>query len=242
MKEVITFFGAEPKVGTTMLAQSVAEDLASKKKKCLLICASSNMEDSYLKSETSKASIDNLLNIQPEKLKLSDIQKIILSSGNLDYIRGSARPLQVRYFSENLIPKIVELVDYDYIIIDGGSNYHFPLPISSLLAATKIFYVLLQRSRAINRFALTQNLILNSPALKTDAKKAIVVNKYEKKGSLFPDETFTDRFKLPMYTVNKVAGSTSCEINNTTLYKTNKNYKTNISSLVNVITGGDNNA
>lgn len=241
MKEIITFFGAEPKVGTTMIAQSFAEELVARKKKCLLIFASSNMFDEYLKKDDSSVSLDNLLNIDPDNLKKGDVQRVITSSGGLHHIKGSTRPLQIRYFSEKLIPKITELAEYEYIVIDGGSNYHFPLPVSSILAATKTFYVLTQDAKAINRFTATNSLILKSPALTNDSEKAIVINKFSKKSGVYTDQIIKDMFGYDVYPVSRVMGGETCEANQTTLYKTNKTFRANIVELVNSVLGGGSN-
>ena len=240
MKKVITFFGAESKVGTTMLAQSVAEELAARKKSCLLIFASSEMYDNYLKEDNSIVSLDNLSDINPENLKLQDVKKVITKANGLEYIKGSNKPLKIRYFSEKLIPKIVKLAPYDYIVVDGGHNYHFPLPVSSLLAATDMYYVLTQNAKAVNRFKDTISLILNAPALKTVAEKTIIVNKHSKEGVYTP-EMISEITGLAYLAVPRVPNAKTCEINQHTLNRMSKPYKTSIASMVDNIVGGGSN-
>ena len=50
MNKIISFFGADYSVGTTMTAQSTAEILAENRKKVLLILASSNPLMDYFKT------------------------------------------------------------------------------------------------------------------------------------------------------------------------------------------------
>ena len=74
MKEIITFFGGEAKVGTTMICQSFAEELALRGKQVLLLFASSELYDNYIQSDES-AGIDELREL--ENVTQGDVKKLI---------------------------------------------------------------------------------------------------------------------------------------------------------------------
>ena len=221
MKEVITFFGADAKVGTTMLAQSFAELLAGKKARILLIFASQEMHDSFLNlSENDCNTIDSLRDI--ENLKREDIDAIIMKNGNYDYIGGIKSPFKLRCFKPTLIGEIIEIIgiDYDYVIIDGGHNYQYPLPISSLLCATRRFFVLDQSPRSVSRFRDLDELVLKSNEFKEIGKRdKIIINKEDRKTAIYSIDQITALFGRNVLSIPMVSGGREAEANCKTFSK-----------------------
>ena len=237
MREVITFFGAEPKVGTTMVAQSVAEELLNAGYKTLLIFASSELYDAYLNTESNETSIDDLREL--ERLEPKDISRVIKTVSGLDYIKGVVKPFKIRYFNPNILPELIEVVrnKYDYIVIDGGSNYQYPLPISALLAADRRFFVVTQNPKAVLKLNNLMETLLASPVFKKKkTKDELIVNKHAKDG-VYSTDNIQKLLNLNASVVSNVPGSASCEATKQTLNKINKTYRANISDITKKILG-----
>lgn len=240
LNEVITFFGADAKVGTSMIAQSVAEELAAKKKNVLLIFASQELFDEFLNTEDNHTSIDDIHLTDPAKLTFNDMEHIIQKTGTFDYIKGCVRPTELRFYHEDILKSIITLVQkrYDYVIIDGGHNYQYPLPVYSLLVATKRVYVVTQDYKTIARFNSTVKTILAADALKTLASEEIVLNRYNKNDGIYSAENIKEIFELPITLVPRAKGGASCEANHQTLSRVDRGFKAAIAELTNRLTNG----
>ena len=85
MNKIISFFGADYSVGTTMTAQSTAEILAENRKKVLLILASSNPLMDYFKTgDIINRSIDELRpSLRAENLTKEEVMNICYRTKNL---------------------------------------------------------------------------------------------------------------------------------------------------------------
>lgn len=227
LKEVITFFGADAKVGTSMIAQSVAEELAAKKKDVLLIFASQELYDEYIDTDDNHTSIDDIHLVLPDKLQPADISHITQSHNGFDYIKGTVRATELRFFHEEVINAIIHLVakKYDYIIIDGGHNYQYPLPVYSLLAASKRVYVLTQDYRTVARFNNTLKTILKSRVFTTLANEQILINKYSKNEGIYSLDNIKEMFGLGVKTLPKAKAGATCEANRETLMKVDRAYR-----------------
>lgn len=228
MKDVITFFGGEAKAGTTMLCQSFAEELALKGKRVLLIFASSELYDNYMQIDET-AGLDDLREL--EEVTMADVKRLIRKKGDLSFIKGVERPFLIRYFSVELIQKICDAVgnDYDYIVVDGGSNYQYPLPVSALNAATKRYYVLTAKARCVARFRTTHTLLLKSPAVGLTERDEIILNKYIKNAGAYSQDDVASLFSFKVSTVPKASAGSTCEVTRQTIAA--KAYRQSIKAL-----------
>lgn len=228
MKEIITFFGGEPKAGTTMICQSFAEELALKGKRVLLLFASSELYDNYMQSDES-AGIDELRDL--ENITEEDVKKLIRTKGNLSFINGIRRPFLIKYFSPELIGKICDIMagSFDYIVVDGGSNYQYPLPISALRAASWRYFVLTPKARCISRFRTAYGLILKSPTVGVTEREEIILNKFARNATAYSPEDVAAMFSLEVNVVPKAVAGSTCEITRQTIGE--KNYRQSIGSL-----------
>lgn len=234
MKEIITFFGGEAKVGTTMICQSFAEELALRGKQVLLLFASSELYDNYIQSDES-AGIDELREL--ENVTQGDVKKLINKKGNLFFISGVRRPFLIKYFSPELIKNICCVVEdeFDYIVVDGGSNYQYPLPMSALSAATKRYFVIIPKARCIARFRTFHGLLLKSPTVGISQKDEIILNKFYKNANAYSPEDISDIFSLAVNTVPKATAGSTCEITRQTISE--KNYRQSINCLCDRLLG-----
>ncbi len=228
MKDVITFFGGEAKVGTTMICQSFAEELAAKGKRVLLLFASSELYDNYMQSDET-AGIDELRDL--EEITEEDVRKVIRTKGNLSFVSGITRPFLIKYFSPELIKNICDAMadKFDYIVVDGGSNYQYPLPLSALRAATKRYFVIMAKSRCVSRFRTVHGLLLKSPAVGITKRDELILNGFARNASAYSPEDIGALFSMDVNIVPKAAAGSACEITRQTISE--KNYRLSISSL-----------
>lgn len=224
----ITFFGGDAKVGTTMLAQCAAEVLSQRGEKVLLIFASSEMYDSYIPdAEGSGLGLDYIIGFTP---KYDDISRITNNNGLFSYIKGASKIAQVKKFSPYCLPEIkdVAMDTYDYILIDGGHNYQYPLPCSALLAGDRRYYIMEGCNRSLDRLADTMENIVSAMANKNNEKlkvhienqsgDKIILNKFDKAKTALPSDAVEAKFKKTVMTVPLAANGYAAEANNKTLY------------------------
>ncbi|MEG0292270.1 MAG: hypothetical protein RR495_03800 [Anaerovoracaceae bacterium] len=179
MEKVITYFGADSSVGTTMIAQTTAVALSEIKKRVLLIFASSNPLMDYIEIKAySDRSIDELRpSLRSGQLSKEEILNVCLNQKSLTILPPIKDMTLIRYYKENDLNKIIELVsdDFDYIIIDGGTNIQYPLGISALLCSDKRYIVITQQEKTINRYKLLAETVLKPLNLSYN----IILNKFD---------------------------------------------------------------
>lgn len=237
MKEIITFFGGDSKVGTTMIMQSFSEELEKRGEKVLMIFASSEAYDEFLE-DRMELTIDSLR--ENEEINKADVEKIIYKKDNLSYIRGCDKFLKIRYFNVSLLEKVVEICsqDFDYIVIDGGHNYQYPLPISSLKVATKRYFVLTGNSKTISRFDwMYKNILHAKKVMAISDRDEIILNFTEKEDKTYSKEMLEKIYKRKVSTIPKVFNGHFSEDKRETLLKmpNSSRFREGINNLINGI-------
>lgn len=246
----ITFFGGDAKVGTTMLAQCVAEVLAQRGEKVLLIFASSEKYDSFIPdAEGTGLGLDYIIGFSP---KHEDIERITNNNGLINYIKGANKIAQVKKFSPYCLTEVKSLAvdSYDYILIDGGHNYQYPLPCSALLAGDRRYYVMEGCNRSLDRLSDTLDNIVSAMANKNNAKlkvhienqsgDKIVLNKYDRAKAAVTADIVEGKFKKKVLTVPLATNGYAAETNNKTLYMApgvTKAFQTAINAIADDIEG-----
>ena len=107
---------------------------------------------------------------------------------NLEQIRGLwvlpgvRNQLTAGYFTENTLEVLLSEVseDFDYVVIDGGSDANLGITISALNTADHRFFVTTQQSKSIRRMILLQKNIVQPLERMGD----LVINKYLKDPAL----------------------------------------------------------
>ncbi len=182
MCKVITFFGGDSQVGTSMIAQSVGETLARNNYKTLLLLASCQYGNDYIK-ENIELSFDDI-RFDNETLSLQyNIERAIYDYNKLDIIQCSNNMIAIRYYGEVELKKVLDSVEskYEYILIDGGHNIQFGLTMASLKLSSMKYFVINQYEKCLRRFINTLDTILNP----LDYKGKIIVNKYTNSATLY---------------------------------------------------------
>lgn len=182
MEKVIGFFGGDHQVGATMVAQSFAEVLQQRGKKVLYLMGSGKFGEEFLPL-SGKHSIDDLkASVRSGRVTAEDFYQSLEQIRGLWVLPGVRNQLTAGYFTENTFEVLLSEVseDFDYVVIDGGSDANLGITISALNTADHRFFVTTQQSKSIRRMILLQKNIVQPLERMGD----LVINKYLKDPAL----------------------------------------------------------
>lgn len=134
MNNVCKFWGTDHKVGTTMLAQSCAEILAtSGSKRVLLLTLSENSGDDF-SCEGCKSIEDLRHRLACNLLTKENILEYINKSGEIYKINGLANPKNMFSFSTEMTIGLIDIAAraFDEVIVDSGTGLSSPLTLAAL--------------------------------------------------------------------------------------------------------------
>jgi len=183
MKDVIGFFGGDGQTGTTMIAWSFAEVLSGKGNRVLLIFGSGSDDQTFLPAERGR-SIDALkAAVRSGRVERDDLLQSLEKRKELWILPGIRNPLTAGQFLENTFEILLTSVeeDFDYVVIDGGSDVRMGLTVSALSICTRRYFVVTQEAKTLQRYLKCRNLFF-SP-LGFDGK--LILNQYRKDPALF---------------------------------------------------------
>ncbi len=182
--KVISLIGGDSQVGTSMIAQSLTESLTRYGKSTVLIFASGNYGEDYLRQ--GKYSIDSLYKREEGRFEYKQVKNVIENNGEIEYISGIKKIEDLPFYPIDFIREISnEMSDeFEYMIVDGGSNINSPLTVSSLVYADSRYIVLTQQEKSIKRYRNTKNILLEPKNL----KGKIILNKYKEDEGLYTKE------------------------------------------------------
>ncbi len=176
MEKIIGFFGGDSQVGTTMIAQSVAELLKERGKKVLFILGSGKYGDEFVNIGIRHSLDDLKAGIRSGKVPAEDLLQTLEEVRGMWVLPSVRSPLTAKYFPENTYEILLASAGetFDYIVIDGGDNANLGLMISALNTADERFFITTQQAKAVRRFLLLQKNVLEPLKL----KGKLVINKY----------------------------------------------------------------
>jgi len=235
MCNIISFFGGDTQVGTTMVSQSVATCLSKNKKKVLLMLCSGNYGDDYLNFSADHSLDDIKVNLSSNNICKEDVDGILINQGDIKVLPGVKDITRVKYYKEDDVGKITSVIkgDYDYIIIDAGSNVNYGINISSLLESDKVYFIVTQQEKSIRRFINTYYKVLYP----LNIMGKVINNKYKEEygnNSLLELEEVIGRGDF--ININYTSDSWIAEIKHSTLLNDGK-YKSGIMEIIGDITG-----
>jgi MinD-like ATPase involved in chromosome partitioning or flagellar assembly len=198
-KKIVTFIGADSKVGVTMVSQSIAEIISvnTDLKVCFMLlneCKGGN----YFQNPQNK-SIDNIRSKLSSKLiNNEDILNVsIRINKKLYIIPGPADILNMRYYFpedlELLIDKASKM--FDILIIDSGSKIDSALTTAALNSTCHKILVTTQQNNAINNYEKISSQIFDLMGLNYK-EFMIVINRYRNLTYLFSVSELTNMFQM----------------------------------------------
>lgn len=165
-----------------MVAQSFAEVLQQRGKKVLYLMGSGKFGEEFLPL-SGKHSIDDLkASVRSGRVTAEDFYQNLEQIRGLWVLPGVRNQLTAGYFTENTFEVLLSEVseDFDYVVIDGGSDANLGITISALNTADHRFFVTTQQSKSIRRMILLQKNIVQPLERMGD----LVINKYLKDPAL----------------------------------------------------------
>ncbi|HKM28128.1 MAG TPA: hypothetical protein VJY37_00435 [Anaerovoracaceae bacterium] len=163
MERVFVFFGGDTQVGTTMIAQSVAEVLGKMGKSVLLVLAGSEYGTDYINANLDMSLDDIKSNIASNQLRVEDVKGIMYEHNDVMVLPGIKNITTIKYYSTDDMAILLSPLEkaYDYIIVDAGSNIQFGLTVSALKHAGRRYYVVTQQEKCLRRFKNLYETVLN---------------------------------------------------------------------------------
>ncbi|GKX28713.1 hypothetical protein SH1V18_11930 [Vallitalea longa] len=197
-KNIITFFGADTKVGTTQIAQSIAEKITDKTdaKVCLI----------FLDGEvgTDYINVDFKNNIDSIKIKLisglvtvDEILDIAETGKNkkLLMIEGTKSILYRKEYQPEHISQLLNILSLacDVVIVDAGSYIDRAMSISALTATNHRYLVTTQQANSLRRYVEKRPIL---EILSLDDFQ-VIVNKHMQEGSLLTNYDVAKTYGQP---------------------------------------------
>lgn len=150
-QNVSYFLGVAPRVGTTMIAQSVAQTLSGSGLKTLFIVCNALSGLNYIPEENVQ-SLDVLRNqLQKELATPEEIRSLLLRRENMDILPCAKSITGRRLFYPSDMEFLLKLIqkEYDYIVIDCDTLER-GLTIGAIQSAQKGFHILTQQKGVVS--------------------------------------------------------------------------------------------
>jgi septum formation inhibitor-activating ATPase MinD len=175
---IVVFYGADAKVGTTQIAQSVAERVSDKTNlKVFLGFLNGEPTTNYIETENSY-NLDTIkVKLVNQILSINEILDICTKKNNLYILQGTESILERRHYHPVHIEYLLELVsnEFDLIIIDAGSNIELGMTIASLNSTPYKYLVTTQQESILVNYNRVYEQVLSRLDIKDFL---VIVNKY----------------------------------------------------------------
>ena len=199
---VTTFFGADSKVGCTMVTQVVAEELANTLPEAkVLVLHLDGTPGTYYVKERIGSGIDSLkAAITTGVLNLDELISICGVDENLYTLKGTTSKTERHIvYTTDMIDKLLKVVGkgFDYILIDAGSNIDSPLTVGSLISGLidKKVLVNTQQKVTFENFIVTDNQVLTPLNIDFDC---MIINKFAFSAGKFleTEKTLSEKYAV----------------------------------------------
>ena len=182
MEKIITYFGADSKVGVTMITQSVANVLALKLKKqnkgekVLLLHLDGKTGFEY--TTKKGGSLDGIkAAVSSDVLALEELLDVCAQDENLYMLKGTSNLLERKSYEDSFVKKLMQAAEkaFDHILIDAGSSVDLGLAIGSLIHSNKNLLVATQQTTCFESYMLKEEQIFNPLQITFDT---LIINKF----------------------------------------------------------------
>lgn len=198
-KNIITFFGADSKVGTTMTALGVAETIAknTELKVCLLVLSGSpGMEYIKVKETTG---LDHIkVKLFNSILTASELKDSCIPRNNLYILPGNQNIMDTRHYTPEHIEYLIQLASQEFsiVIIDAGCYWDmYGMTVGALNATNFKFLVTTQQKTPKDKFFRTSDQVLK--LLKIERKDfMLIANKYISTNTLLTANHLADLYNM----------------------------------------------
>lgn len=146
------FHGADHKVGTTMISQSVAESITANHPNLKILFIAMNGRESAEYVREVPAGIDGIkFHMDNKMVNGKDFLKTCTHKGSFYMMAGISNETEARYYHPDMAVYLLEEVapEFDLIIADGGNELDNGLALGALTVAGEIFLVAAQQESAL---------------------------------------------------------------------------------------------
>lgn len=241
LPNVITFFGADGKVGTSMTVMSLAEEIAenSKAKVCLINLSGQPSFD-FIDGITSANTIDTVKMPAINGILTADeLYDTCYTKGNLSVLSSSRVLGDIPYFFPEHVESIIRLAAdrFDMVLVDAGHNVLISgMYIGALNISANRFLITTQQESAKQYFDMVHDQVLSMFNInKVDFM--LIINKYVPVSSLMDAESLVTTYKS-VYAgqLKYVEYGWQAELQHKTLRSYDPEYAVQISQLAQMVT------
>jgi len=234
----IIFFGADSKVGTSMIAHSVAEKLSENRDiKVLLAFLDGSPGLDYTRKCEHEQSIDTVrAKIINHILSNNELMGTCLRRDGLYILPGTQSIVYRRYYHPEHIEALMEQLAeaFDVVIVDGGSNIELGMTVGALNSTNHKFLVCTQQRTCLRHFKQIQSQVLSKLEINDFC---LIINKYFSNGQLPDRFQLTEEYGAPhICSVPYSEFSLQAEIEGRTIHKFHDpGYKEAINQITSII-------
>ncbi|HVI42190.1 MAG TPA: hypothetical protein VM577_16175 [Anaerovoracaceae bacterium] len=174
---LFSFHGADHKVGTTMISQSIAETISSNHPNLKILLAAMNGRESTEYIREAPVSIDAMkFHIDNKMISGEDFLKTCTHKGNFYIMGGISNEAEERYYHPGMAKYLLEEVapEFDLVLADTGNELDNGLAIGTLSVSEEVFLVATQQETVIRRYEKNRKILEDLGI----AISAFIINKF----------------------------------------------------------------
>lgn len=206
---LFSFHGADHKVGTTMVAQSVAEIIAGHNRDLKVLFLPMNGRESTEYTRSQAPSIDSIKTLmRNQMINRQDFLRICKIMNNLYMLAGITNELEERHYIPEMAIYLLEEVapEFDLVIADCGNTPDNGLAAGALQSSCEVMYLITQQESILNRCEKRKELY-HALGIK---ELFYLVNKYCSQNP-YTLQYLEERLQIKKNTLQKIEASENAE-------------------------------
>lgn len=200
-QNIITFFGADSKVGTTMIAQSTAEMLAQNTNADIgLFFLNGKPSTCYMKRKDKIGLDDIKIKLMNNILTSNELTEACVKENHHLYILpGAEFLLDVRHYHPEHIEQLIKLAAerFSLIIIDAGHNIDSGMAIAALNMTKNKYLVTTQQEMTRKNYERMESQVFRRLQIEPD-DFMLVVNKYVNTNRIYSAKQVSDLYRMTL--------------------------------------------
>lgn len=195
---VFLFFGADNKVGTSMIAQSIAEKLSQHESvRVLLAFLDGDSGTDYVENIDEHKSIDSVrAKVINHILSKRELMDICIQIKHLYILQGTSSIVYRKHYHPEHMETFLELLSetFDVVLLDIGSNIELGMTIGALNSTFHKFLICTQQNTCLRNFKKVDSQVLS----KLDIKDFLmIINKYIDHEKLPSKYQLAEAYQMP---------------------------------------------
>ena len=161
-QNIVCFFGADSKVGVSMISQSFAEVVSDKyrDKRILLLNLSSYPGSIYSSMNFPYCFDDIRIHLQSNVLTVDELINVCAKKDNLYILKGTRQLKERRRFGPELVERLLETArkDFDLVIINGGCQADNGMSLGAVLHSDIRILITTQQHGTYLSYQMTEDV------------------------------------------------------------------------------------